>query len=126
MCRAKKSDNAIHIDGLIACKLLAIATLLLGPQTLLFGQQSGPSSISEGGTVPSTTHVLGLENIKRGAKGKLAIAGDTLRFDVGSATAEVSIPSIQDVFTDQDSKQLVRGKKGTVASWPCPTKADAS
>src|SRR6516162_252938 len=99
MCRLKTLDNAPHLDGLSACTLLAVAALLLGPRTFLFGQQPSPSPISAVGTVPDTTHVLGLENIKRGAKGKLAIAGDTLRFDVGPATAEVSITSIQGVFT---------------------------
>ena len=120
MCRAKTLDNAPHIDGLMACSLVAVATLLLGPRTPLFGQQPSSSPIPAVGTVPDTTHVLGLENIKRGAKGRLAIAGDTLRFDVGSATAEVSIASIQDVFTDQDSKQSVGGTKGTVAKLAMP------
>ena len=120
MCRAKTLDNAPHIDGLMACSLVAVAALLLGPRTPLFGQQANPSQVSAIGTVPNTTHVLGLENIKRGAKGRLAIAGDTLRFDMGTATAEVSIASIQDVFTGQDSRQLVRGKKGTVAKLAMP------
>jgi hypothetical protein len=119
MCRAETRDNAIHVDGLIGCGLLAVAALL-GPRTPLFGQQPDPSPVSAVGTVPDTTHVLGLENIKRGAKGRLAIAGGTLRFDVGTATAEVSITSIQDVFTDQDSKQLVGGKAGTVAKLAMP------
>jgi hypothetical protein len=120
MRRAKTLDNALHVDRLIGCSLLAVAALLLGPRTPLAGQQSGASSISAVSTIPDTTHVLGLENIKRGAKGRLAIASDTLRFDVGPATAEVSIASIQGVFTDQDSKQLVSGKKGTVARLAMP------
>lgn len=117
---AQKLDSEIHLEGLIACSLLGVASLLLGPRTPLFGQQSGPSPISEVGTVPDATHVLGLENIKRGAKGKLAIIGETVRFDVGAATAEVSIGSIQGVFTDQDSKQSVGGKNGTMAKLAMP------
>jgi hypothetical protein len=120
MRRAKTLDNALHVSGLIGCSLLVVAALLLGSRTPLAGQQPGPSPVPTVATVPDATHVLGLENIKRGAKGKLAIAGDTLRFDVGPATAEVSITSIQGVFTDQDSKQLVSGKKGAVAKLAMP------
>jgi hypothetical protein len=105
---------------LITCSLLAVGTLLLGPRTPLFGQQPEPSPASTVGTVPDATHVLGLENIKRGAKGSLTLAGNTLRFDVGTATAEVSIASIQDVFTGQDSKQAVGGKTGTVVKLAMP------
>ncbi len=117
MFRAQTWENAIQ---LIVCSLLAVAALLLGSPTPLFGQQPGPSPGSAVETVPDATHVLGLENVKRGAKGRLAIVGNTLRFDVGTATADVSIPSIRDVFTGQESKQLVRGKKGTVAKLAMP------
>jgi len=120
MWRAKTLDKAVHVDRLIGCSLLAVVALLPGPRTPLFGQQSGAAPISAVGAVPDTTHVLGLENIKRGAKGRLAIAKDTLRFEVSTATAEVSIASIQDVFTDQDSKQLVTGTKGTLAKLAMP------
>ena len=120
MCRLKTLDNAPRLDGLSACTLLAVAALLLGPRTFLFGQQPSPSPISAVGTVPDTTHVLGLENIKRGAKGKLAIAGNILRFDVGTATAEIGVASIRDLFTDLDEKQSVGGTKGTVAKLAMP------
>ena len=120
MCRAKTLDNAPHVDGLMACSLVAVAALLLGPQTPLFGQQANQPPVSAIGTVPKTTHVLGLENIKRGAKGVLATPGDKLRFDAGRATAELSIASIGDVFTDEDTKQSVGGTTGTVAKLAMP------
>ena len=120
MCRAEMWDNASHVDGLMACSLVAVAALLPAPRTSLFGQQSGASPISAVGTVLDATHVLGLENIKRGAKGRLAIAGDTLRFDVGTAAAEIGIASIQNLFTDLDEKQSVGGTKGTVAKLAMP------
>src|SRR6516164_9412803 len=120
MCRAEMWDNASHVDGLMACSLVAVAALLLGPRQPLFGQQANSSPVSAIGTVPNTTHVLGLDKIKRGAKGRLAIAGDTLRFDVGPDTAEIGIASIQDVFTDLDEKQSVGGTKGTLAKLAMP------
>jgi hypothetical protein len=110
-------QNAIR---LIASGLLAVSPLLLRSPTPLYGQQHGPSSDSAVETAPNATHVLGLEHIKRGAKGRLAIVDKTLRFDVGATTVEVSIPLIQDVFTGQDNQQLVRGKKGTVAKLAMP------
>jgi hypothetical protein len=117
MCRTQTWEKAIQ---LIACSLLAVATMLFGPRTILFGQQPEPSPTSAVGTVPDATLVLGLDSIKRGAKGSLTLAGNTLRFDVDGATAEVRIASIEDVFTDQDSKQLVGGKTGTVMKLAMP------
>ena len=117
MFRVQKRENAIRLIG---CSFLAISSLLLRSPTPLYGQQHGPSSDSAVGTAPNATHVLGLENVKRGAKGRLAILDKTLRFDGGAITAEVSIPLIQDVFTGQDNQQLVRGKKGTVAKLAMP------
>ncbi len=117
MFRAQTCEHAIQ---LICCTLLAVAALLLGFSTPLFGQQPGPSPGSAGETLPNATLVLGLENVKRGAKGRLAIVGNTLRFYAGTATEDVSIPSIQDVFTNQDSRQVVRGKTGTLARLAMP------
>ena len=120
MCRAETLNKAIRVDGLIACSLLAAAMLLLGPPTPLSGQQPSPSPVSAVGTVADTTHVLGLYNIKRGVKGRLAIAGNILRFDVSTATAEVSIASIEDVFTNEDTKQSVGGTKGRMLKLAMP------
>jgi hypothetical protein len=117
MFRAQTWEISIQLIG---CSLLAVVALLLGSPTPVFSQQPEPSPLSAVGTVRDATHVLGLENIKRGARGRLALAGNSLRFYVGTATEEVSIPSIQDVFTGQDSRQLVRGKKGTVAKLAMP------
>ncbi len=117
MVRAHMCENAIPLIG---CCLLAVAAVLLGSPTRLFGQQPGPSRGSAVETVPNATHVLGLENVKRRARGRLAIDGNTLRFYVGLAAAEVNISSIQDVFTGQDSKQLVRGKTGMMAKMAMP------
>jgi hypothetical protein len=109
MFRAQTSNNAIQLVG---CSLLAVASLLLASSTPLFGQEPRPSPGPSGETVRNATHVLGLENVKRGAKGRLAIVDNALRFEVATGTADVSITSIQDVFTGQDSKQM-GGKPGT-------------
>jgi hypothetical protein len=117
MFRTRMRENA---GQLIGCSLLAVAALLLGSPTPLLGQQPSPSPGSAVKTVPNVTHVLGLEKVKRGVKGRLAIVANTLRFEAGTATADVSIPSIQEVFTGQESQQLVRGKTGTLAKLAMP------
>jgi hypothetical protein len=116
MFRARTSNNAIQLLGF---SLLAVASMLLASSTPLFGQEPGPSPGPSGETIREATHVLGLENVKRGAKGKLAIVDNALRFEVATGTADVSIPSIQDVFTGQDSKEM-GGKPGGLAKMAMP------
>jgi len=100
--------------------LLATAVPLIIARALMLGQQPDASSASAVGTVAGVVHVLGLENVKRGAKGTLTVQARTVQFDSGKGKADVGIPSIQDVFTDQESQQLVRGKKGTLAKLAMP------
>lgn len=65
-------------------------------------------------------HVLGLENVSRNLKGTLSVEPAALRFDTGApggpgrATADVSIGSIEDVWTGDDSKRLIGGPVGTL------------
>ena len=110
---------SIRVAWLIVFSLLTVTPLVRVPQTRLVGQQPASSSDTGVGTVPVTTHVLGLENIKRNAKGRLVIKEGSLEFDAGTTKAEVSIASIQDVFTGQDSKQM-GGTTGTVAKLALP------
>jgi len=66
-------------------------------------------------TTSNVVHVLGLENMKRNAKGKLTVESGTLEFIAGTAKADLPIAAIQDVFTDDDSKRLVGGTLGTLS-----------
>jgi hypothetical protein len=59
--------------------------------------------------------VLGLENVKRGAKGKLAVEPGSLDFVSGKAKADVPISSIQDVLTGEDSQRAIGGTLGTIS-----------
>ncbi len=70
--------------------------------------------------IPNVVHVLGLENIKRNAKGKLLVQAGKMQFESGAARAEVGIASILDVFTGQDSKRLIGGTLGTVSVLAAP------
>ena len=103
--------------------LISTTNLLLG-MALLFalgarvdGQEP---TASRAGTPGSVKHLLGFENIKPNARGDLTVQGDTLQFKTGKAKAEVSIASVQDVFTEQDFKESIGGTAGTLAKMAVP------
>ncbi len=98
--------------------LLLIGVTLPGrTESFVLGQTSSakPPAMSFNGV-----HVLGLENIKRGARCKLTAQNGMIRLEAGAEMAEVSIASIRDVFTGQDSKRLIGGTLGTVSTIAVP------
>lgn len=97
--------------------LLAGLALLFASGALVEGQQPAASPTPTPGSVK---HVLGFENIKPNAMGDLTVQGNTLQFKTSKAKAEVSIASVQDVFTEQDFKQVVGGTTGTLAKMAIP------
>ena len=102
---------------LVCFVLLSTAFLLFTSSTHLFGQRSRPSP-ADGGT--HATHILGLEHIKRGAKGRLMVGDKTLIFVSGPSTTKISIPSIQHVYAGEESQELVRGKTGILVELAMP------
>lgn len=68
----------------------------------------------------NVVHVLGIENIKRKSKCKLTVQPGAMQLEAGAERTEVGIPSIRDVFTGQDSKQLIGGTLGTVSRLAAP------
>jgi hypothetical protein len=105
---------------LVACALVGVAFSLVGPKAFLFSQKSGPAPASAVYAATRATHVLGLENVKRGAKGRLMIGDKALRFESGASVATIGVPSIQDVFTGEESQELVRGKTGILVELAMP------
>jgi hypothetical protein len=105
---------------LVACALVGVAFSLVGPKAFLFSQKSGPVPASAVNAATRATHVLGLENVKRGAKGRLMIGDKALRFESGASVATIGVPSIQDVFTGEESQELVRGKTGILVELAMP------
>jgi len=103
--------------------LISTTNLFLGLALLfalgarLDGQEPTASPAATPGSVK---HLLGFENIKPNARGDLTVQGDTLQFKTGKAKAEVSMASVQDVFTEQDFKQVVGGTAGTLAKMAVP------
>ncbi len=78
--------------------------------------QSAPAAADSGQQV---THVLGLDGVKRGAKGTLTVSADGLKFKSAASNAAVAIASVEDIATDQDSRQS-GGKFLTVAKMGIP------
>jgi hypothetical protein len=68
----------------------------------------------------SVKHVVGFENVKPNAKGELTVQGNELEFTTRKAKTDVSISSVQDLFTDQDFKQVIGGTTGTLAKMAIP------
>jgi len=65
------------------------------------------------------THVLGLEDVKHNANGKLTVNATGLDFKGAASHAQVPIASIEDIFTGEDSHQT-GGKVLTVAKMGVP------
>lgn len=70
-------------------------------------------------STPQVMHVLGLEDVKPNAKGKLTVSADGLDFKGAASHALVRTASIEDIFTGEDSRQT-GGKVLTVAKMGVP------
>lgn len=114
ICQQWAGGKSIRIFSL---HLLVGMALVLVLSLRVAGQQPGTSPAATPG---QAKHVLGFENIKANAKGDLTIQGDTLNFKTSKAKAEVSIASVQDVFTEKDFKETIGGTAGTLAKMAVP------
>jgi len=81
--------------------------------------QTADTSASKDASGVHAMHVLGLEGVKRNLHGTLTVQPAGLDFRAAAAHATVPSATIQDVFTDQDSRQ-VGGKVLTLAKMGVP------
>jgi hypothetical protein len=70
-------------------------------------------------STPQVNHLFGLEDVKHNAKGKLTVNAKGLDFQGAASHAQVSIASIEDIFTGEDSHQT-GGKVMTLAKMGVP------
>jgi hypothetical protein len=70
--------------------------------------------------IPGVKSVIGLENIKPGTTGTLTSLPTGLEFSAGKTRADIATPSIQDIFTGQESRQDVSGMGGTLVEAAIP------
>ena len=99
-----------------ACIFLLLPLLLLLCASL-FGQTDASASQAASGV--RSTHILGLEGVKRNLRGTLTVQSGGLDFTASGAHGTIAIASIQDVFTAQDSRQT-GGKALTVLKMGVP------
>jgi hypothetical protein len=90
----------------VGCGFACLA-LLLCFSTATIGQTSSEAQGSAAGPVIHVTHLLGFEDVRPNANGQLYIQGDKVQFERnGSASAQVSIRSIQDISLGTEDKQI--------------------
>jgi len=70
-------------------------------------------------STPQFTHVLGLEDVKHNANGKLSVNEGGLDFRGSASHAQIPVASIEDIFTGEDSHQT-GGKLLTLAKMGVP------
>jgi hypothetical protein len=86
---------------------LACLTLLLSLCARSIGQTQSEAQSPVPGSAIHVTHVLGFEGVRQNATGDLKIQGDAVQFQRdGSPTAQVKIGSIQDIFVEDEDKQV--------------------
>lgn len=88
-------------------RLLVIVSLVAWP--------AARALAAETMAMPKVVHVLGFQDMKRNAKGKLSVEAAKVRFEAGKAQAEIPIASIKDIFTGDDSKRMIGGTLGTLS-----------
>ena len=86
---------------------LAFLTVLLSLCAASIGQNQSEAQSPVPGSVIHVTQVLGFEGAQHNATGELKIQGGVMQFQHdGSTAAQVSIGSIQDIFVEDEDKQV--------------------
>jgi hypothetical protein len=86
---------------------LAFLTVLLSLSAASIGQNQSEAQSPVPGAAIHVTHVLGFEGARHNATGDLKIQGGAVQFQRnGSATAQANISSIQDIFVEDEEKQV--------------------
>ncbi len=85
----------------------ACLTLLLSLCAGSISQTQSEAQSPAPGSAVHVTHVLGFEDARHNATGDLVIQGHVVQFQRdGSPTAQVKISSIQDIFVEDEEKQV--------------------
>jgi hypothetical protein len=83
------------------------------------GPSPSPQNLSSH-SISGVRSVIGLENVKPGAKGTITSIRAGLEFSSGKKNIEIPTSSIQDIFTGEESRQDVGGMKGTLVEAAIP------
>ena len=92
-----------HAVGVARGFILGAATLWVAA-TPGFGQQAAQST-----TIPNARCIIGCEDMKANAKGTLSVLPTGLQFAADKQKADVTIASITDIYTGNESREDVTG-----------------
>lgn len=97
---ARRTARSVRMAGafVLAAAVLCIAVIPM------FGQQASQAS-----SIPHAKCVIGCENIKANAKGTLSVLPVGLEFAAEKQKADITIASITDIFTGNESRQDITG-----------------
>ena len=115
--RGELVRRSLRLGGLLVFGVGLVLTATAAPS---FSRQSATSQNPASSTIPDVKCVIGLENIKPGAKGTLTSLPTGLEFSTGKKNADITTSSIQDVFTGRESRQDVSGMGGTLVEAAIP------
>jgi hypothetical protein len=107
----------VRLAGLL---VFAVAAFLAPTAAPVFSRQPATPQASQSTPIPDVTCVIGLENIKPNTKGTLSLLPTGLEFATKKNKADISISSIQDIFTGQQSRQDISGTGGTLVKAAIP------
>ena len=98
-----------------ALNFAVVICVLIGPR--LLAQTPKPSGA--GPTTSDVHHLLGLDDIKRNAKGKLTIQNGAMQFDAGKKEVKVPTASIEGIFSGEETTQAL-GTVGAIGKVAAP------
>jgi hypothetical protein len=94
--------TSLQVGHGLAC-LTLLLSLCAGPKSPAQSEEQSPVP----GSAVHVTHVLGFEGARHNVTGVLETQSDTVQFQRdGSPTALVKISSIQDIFVEDEDKQV--------------------
>ena len=116
----KQGEIVRRLTQSAGVRIVAVGMLSVATAASVFSQQVATSQAPKTTSIPHVKCVIGLENIKPNVKGTLSLLPSGLEFVNGKNKADISITSIQDIFTGQESRQDVSGPAGTLAKSAIP------
>jgi hypothetical protein len=109
--------RSLWLGGLL---VFGVGLVLTATATPSFSRQSATPQNLPSSMIPDVKCVIGLENIKPGTTGTLTSLPIGLEFTTGKKKTDITIASIQDVFTGRESRQDVSGVGGTLVEAAIP------
>jgi hypothetical protein len=109
--------RSLWLGGLL---VFGVGLVFTATATPSFSRQSATPQNLPSSMIPDVKCVIGLENIKPGTTGTLTSLPIGLEFTTGKKKTDITIASIQDVFTGRESRQDVSGVGGTLVEAAIP------